>query len=347
MNRKYPLNCWYVAATADEVSGTPFRRTIVDEPVVLYRTESGSVVSLRDRCAHRGSPLSQGRIDRDRIVCGYHGFTYDASGACVEIPSQAHVPAGTRVHGYPVHEAGPFVWIWPGDPAAAALTAPPELPWLTEPSWTHFGGSAVVEANYVLLHEHHLDITHIWVGRPDLTPSDLGGLPPINEVEVSETSVNYRRSQPPQPLADWEALATGLDRTRRYPRCDTGTFVSPGLHVLRWELDGGQKSVFRHVRIQAFTPESPTRTHVFWRAAYDYATDRPNAIHQLRSVVADIDDRDRALVEAVQRNAGDAEWGADQVNILADTAGLRARRIIKAMIAKEAGPSPIRPGFQP
>lgn len=346
MNRNYPLNCWYVAATADEVLGTPFRRTILDDPIVLYRKVDGGVVGLRDRCAHRGFPLSEGTVERDRLVCGYHGFTYDASGACVEVPSQAHVPEGTRVHSYPVREDGPYIWIWPGDPAAAALTPHPRLPWLADPSWTHFGGATVVEANYALLHEHHLDITHIWVGRPDLAPSDLDDLPPVREVEVSETSVAYHRSQPPAPLADWEALATGLDRTRKYPRRDTGAFVSPGLHVLRWELDGGEGSVFQHVRSQALTPESASRTHVFWRAAYNYAGDRPGAIHHLRAVVTDVMARDHALVESVQANAGVAEWGAGQVNILADTAGLKARRILKAMLAKEAGPSPIRPGFQ-
>ena len=74
-------NCWYVAAFDNEVGRTPMARTLLNEPVVLFRTEDGTPVALEDRCCHRALPLSMGTIVGDDIQCGYHGLTFDASGA--------------------------------------------------------------------------------------------------------------------------------------------------------------------------------------------------------------------------------------------------------------------------
>jgi len=87
---------------------------------------------MEDRCIHRAYPLSAGRREGDRVVCGYHGFTYDFDGCLVDVPSQENVPPGARVRTYPVHEQSPFVWMWLGDPGAAALRPPPRLPWYAD-----------------------------------------------------------------------------------------------------------------------------------------------------------------------------------------------------------------------
>ena len=55
-------NHWYVAATGQEVKNKPFRRIILNEPVVLFRTADGTPVALEDRCPHRHLPLSMGKL---------------------------------------------------------------------------------------------------------------------------------------------------------------------------------------------------------------------------------------------------------------------------------------------
>jgi phenylpropionate dioxygenase-like ring-hydroxylating dioxygenase large terminal subunit len=70
-----PRHQWYVAAYGSEIGDELFARTICNEPLVLYRTSSGEVVALADRCVHRRFPLSQSTRVGDSIVCGYHGFT--------------------------------------------------------------------------------------------------------------------------------------------------------------------------------------------------------------------------------------------------------------------------------
>ena len=340
----YPLNCWYVAATSDEVGHDLLGRRLLDRSVVFYRLRSGAVVALEDRCAHRGFPLSEGRLDGDDVVCGYHGFTYDGEGRCVRIPSQASVPTGVCVRAYPIREEPPFVWIWMGNPAVSAVSGPPRLPWLSGDGWATFGERVPVAANYMLLHEHYLDFTHAFVVHPEGVPLPVEQLPPLSEIVVSETSVSYSRALPPAPLADWEAEATGLPRDGEYTRRESGTFVSPAVHVQRWEIDGADGTVYENVRVQAFTPETPERTHLFLRGAHDYATDRTVVTDHLRAFLDRVAIQDKAVLETIQAHGGYEDW-VRGVRVKADGAALKARRIVAAMLAEEAGRSALRPGY--
>ena len=72
----------------------PFAVSILDEPIALYRSESGRLVALEDRCVHRLAPLSLGRCEGDRLRCMYHGLLYDPDGAVAEIPGPGPDPAG-------------------------------------------------------------------------------------------------------------------------------------------------------------------------------------------------------------------------------------------------------------
>jgi vanillate O-demethylase monooxygenase subunit len=340
----FPLNCWYVAATSDEVGRRPLGRSLLDQPVVLYRQESGSVAAFEDRCAHRAFPLSVGRVEGDLLVCAYHGFAYDAAGTCVRVPSQPNVPTGVCVRRFPVREEPPFVWIWLGRPEGAATSAPPRLRWLNEDGWSAFGVNREVASNYMLLHEHYLDLTHTLVVHPEVVPPGVDRLPPMSDVEVSETSVSFRRSFPALPLAEWEAEATGLARDGTYERREYGTFVSPALHVGRWQIHGGQGDAYEVVRAQAFTPASATSTHLFLQVARNYAVDREVIAQHLRSMFEDIAATDARIVETVQSTAGHQGW-ARGAHVSADAAAIQARRIVNAMLAREAGRSAVRPGF--
>src|SRR5437868_2159986 len=81
-------NSWYVAMWAEElVPGKLVSRTILNEPVVFFRKEDGSVAAITDRCAHRFAPLSMGKLmPGDRVQCIYHGLEFGANGACVKNP---------------------------------------------------------------------------------------------------------------------------------------------------------------------------------------------------------------------------------------------------------------------
>ena len=198
-----------------------------------------------------------------------------------------------------------------------------------------------VEANYMLLHEHYLDLTHVFTMHPEAVPPGLEELPPMEEVEVSEMSVAYSRELPPARLADWEAEATGLPRDAEYVRREHGTFVSPALHVEGYSVESDGRS-FEQLRIQGFTPEDPTSTHVFQRLARNYATDREVVAEHLRAMFHEMAGRDVEVVEQIQRTLGGEVEPRRDINVKADRAAVRARRVAQGMVAEEVGLRPVR-----
>jgi vanillate O-demethylase monooxygenase subunit len=342
----YPKKCWYVAATCDEITETPLGRRLLGEDVVLWRGASGRVNAFEDRCAHRGFPLALGTVDGDRLVCGYHGCTYDTDGKCVSTPAQPQVPTGMRVRVFPVLEKPPFVWIWLGQPSAATDGQLPRLPWINDPAWSSFPDAWHVNANYMMIHEHYLDFSYAPIlHRPDL-PEGLDRMPAFNDIEVTETTVSYTRLLPDAPLADWEAEGTGLDRGRTYKRRERGTFASPALHFQSWEVAPSADEVFTTARLHAITPESENTTHVFMQGTRNYALPSGLVTAHLKAFLAEVTRRDVATLEMVSRHSGYDGWRGG-VEFQADAAALRARRIVGVMLAKEAGRAALRPGMAP
>jgi phenylpropionate dioxygenase-like ring-hydroxylating dioxygenase large terminal subunit len=346
VNTNYPKKCWYVAATCDEINESPLGRRLLGEDVVLWRGASGRVTAFENRCAHRAFPLSHSSVDGDRLVCGYHGCTYDTDGKCVSIPSQPQVPTGMSVPVFPILEEPPFVWIWLGPPAAAAGSQPPNMPWINDPAWSTFASAWQVSANYMMVHEHYLDFSYApVVHRTDLPPG-MNSMPAFNDVEVTETTVSYTRLLPELPLAGWQADATGLDRASTYKHREGGTFASPAMHRQYWDIETSNGKVYTTTRTHGITPESENSTHVFMQASRNYATDSDDVTAGLRSFLAEVSRRDTSILEMASNHSGYDGWRGG-VEFQADAAALRARRIVGVMLAKEAGRSAIRPGLAP
>jgi vanillate O-demethylase monooxygenase subunit len=337
----YPLNCWYVVATSDEVGRSLLGRQVLGRRLLLFRRQDGQVAVLDDRCPHRAAPLSMGTLDGDQVVCRYHGFTYAADGECVRVPSQRHVPYGAQVRGYPVYEQPPFVWVWPGNPARSHGTAPPDLPPLREPGWAVLGGSLEMAVNYMLLHDNALDRTHFPYVHPHRIHRGYVEDPPPLQIEVAETTVSYSRTFTPAPLAGWQHEATGLPADMEYTQRETGTFVSPALHVDDMDIIGPEpeRQLFRGVFIRAFTPVDAGRTLIIWRGARNYARDDESVTERLREVYEGTMTEDQPLLEAIQATTG---GGAGyQVSAAADAAAIRAYQIVEALLAEERGRSVI------
>jgi phenylpropionate dioxygenase-like ring-hydroxylating dioxygenase large terminal subunit len=342
----YPKKCWYVAATSDEITLAPLGRRLLLEDVVLWRTTDGRIVAFEDRCAHRAFPLSHSRIDGDRMICGYHGCTYDTTGACIHIPSQPQVPTGMSVRVFPVFEDAPFVWVWLGPPAAAASTRPPRTPWINEPGWATFDNAWRVEANYLMVHEHLLDFSYAPVLHGTDLPPGMNSMPAFKSVEVTETTVSYTRILPELPLAGWQADGIGLNAAVSYKHRESGTFVSPAMHRQYWDVETADGTIYTTTRTHAITPETECSTHVFMASSRNYRTDNDEVTARLRSFLAEVAERDTTVLEMASRHAGYDGWRGG-VEFQADAAALRARRIVGVMLSKEAGRSPIRPGLAP
>lgn len=334
MTANYPKNCWYVAATADEVTATPLGRRLLGDDVVLWRAASGRLSAFENRCAHRAFPLSHSLIDGEQLVCGYHGCTYDHDGTCTHIPSQHRVPTGMRVRVFPVLEDPPFIWIWMGSPGAAAVSRPPTVPWVRQSGWETFYSAWDVAANYMMVHEHYLDFSYAPILHSADIPESIRAMPAFSEVEVTETTVSYTRVLPPARPTSWEAEAGGLDRAVDYRRREMGTFASPALHLQRWDVETAPGEVSSTTRIHAITPETETSTRVVMAASRNYALGAAAATDRLRVFLDGVARRDVAVLDMASQHSGYERWQTG-VEFQADVAAGHARRIVGVMLANE------------
>jgi phenylpropionate dioxygenase-like ring-hydroxylating dioxygenase large terminal subunit len=117
---------WYATVRTDDLQSGPKPFTLLGENIVLWLDERGEPAAVRDRCCHRTAQLSKGWVDEGRLVCGYHGWTYDRSGKCVRIPQQPErmIPAGACTPAYSCAARYGYAWVALDDP----LQAIPEFP---------------------------------------------------------------------------------------------------------------------------------------------------------------------------------------------------------------------------
>jgi len=102
---------WYPVMPLGELDSGPQPFTLLGEKIVLWKNTAGEPVALADRCCHRQAQLSRGWVDGDQIVCGYHGWCYDASGACVKIPQTPDRPARGQVAAFHCEARYDYVWV--------------------------------------------------------------------------------------------------------------------------------------------------------------------------------------------------------------------------------------------
>ena len=120
--------CWHPVARTEEVLEQPHGVMLLGEPWVLYRA-AGTVRAFADRCPHRHCPLTLGHCEGGVLQCAYHGWRFDESGRCVEIPALgegATLPPAARLSAAAgVTEAHGIVFLAPETPIAP-LGAIPE-----------------------------------------------------------------------------------------------------------------------------------------------------------------------------------------------------------------------------
>jgi vanillate O-demethylase monooxygenase subunit len=160
---RFLRNIWYpVLWSSDVEPGALVDRVVLGEPIVFFRRDDGTPAAIADVCPHRFAPLHLGKHCGDRIRCGYHGLEFDGSGRCVRNPhGDGKIPVGAAVRSYPVVEKHKILWIWPGshEPDATRI---PDFSVFDDPlpgTQTKFD-SIVLGANYELIVDNHMDLSH-------------------------------------------------------------------------------------------------------------------------------------------------------------------------------------------
>ncbi|MGH7767587.1 MAG: Rieske 2Fe-2S domain-containing protein [Candidatus Binatia bacterium] len=153
---------WHPVAACSELVERPTKSIkIFGESLVLYRDRKGRPGLVADTCAHRRASLLYGIPEEDGLRCAYHGWKYDRTGRCTEMPAE---PAGSafkervKITGYPVEELGGLIFAYLGPEPAPLL---PRWDLLVRDDALRDIGVAVVPCNWLQIMENGLDPVHV------------------------------------------------------------------------------------------------------------------------------------------------------------------------------------------
>ncbi|MET9551119.1 aromatic ring-hydroxylating dioxygenase subunit alpha [Streptomyces sp. NPDC006627] len=332
---------WYVAAYGREVGRELLGRTVLSEPILLYRTEDGRAVAMAERCVHRRFPLSQApsRLDGDRVVCGYHGFTYGTDGGCVSVPGQRSVPRTARLKTYPVVEQDSFVWVWIGD-RGPGDTLPPRAPWMDSPDYTVVSGMEPIDGDYGLLVDNLMDLSHEtylhggYIGTPEVAETPI-----TTEVDDAAGIVRVSRHMDDAECPPFYARSTGIEG--RITRRQDIEYHAPCLYLLHSRVapvgapgphpDGSDPHAFHVEVVYGITPSTEKTTYDFWGVARDFALDDQDVTDYLRDSNHTVVMQDVVALNVLQKSLDTEPPGYQELSINIDTGGLAARRVLARM----------------
>jgi phenylpropionate dioxygenase-like ring-hydroxylating dioxygenase large terminal subunit len=336
----YLRNCWYIAASPDEVGEEPLGRIFLGEAVVLFRSADGTTSALEDRCCHRSLPLSMGQVKGDNLQCGYHGLEFDASGTCVAVPGQSLVPPGASVRRYPLVERHNWLWIWMGEADAADPAMIPYIFWRDDPAWVAWGAHWQVRCAYNLLIDIQLDNTHAPYVHPDTLGSGaITDTPPaVERTPTSVTAARWMMDVVPSPT-----FARALGTEENVDRWLLWEFLPPSLcafdigcaHAGTGAETGDRSQGITLHTAHFMTPETDTSCHYFWSVGRNYNIANSQVTDAMNAEFSRIFREDVDIVEAQQRSL-DRAPGWQPIDVTADAPVLQARNVLNNMIAEEA-----------
>ena len=326
-------NGWYVAAWANEIQGRPMPVEIAGEDIVLFRDQSGQVHAFEDRCAHRGVPLSRGRVTEHGLECGYHGVTFGSGGQCTHLPHQNSIPSTMCVRSFAVQEQDQIIWVWPGS-EPADISKIPNFPY--HQTWIgRTGGVLTVNANHELFVENLMDLTHVGY----LHPGTIGGdaqthVDAVQDTVKTETGVRFTRWYMNVNPPPFYAAMKFPGRINRWQEME---FISPGTVVLYSggvDADCGQDrsdpSHGVHNRfLMALTPCNENRCQVFFSASRAHLPDVAPLTDKMFNDLGQILSEDAVMVEAQHKNLAKYP-DRPLTNIVSDAARVLAQRHMDA-----------------
>ena len=160
---------WYPIAWSTQIKhGKMLACHYAGEPVAVVRSKDGTLFALENRCAHRQVPLTHGVVQGCTVKCGYHGWAYNADGACIDVPylGKEHLPNGVK--SYPCCEVDGLIFIFAGDPALAEQRRPRSLGAKADNAYKTRRLNRRVAAHYTFLHENLFDMNHQFLHRKQM-----------------------------------------------------------------------------------------------------------------------------------------------------------------------------------
>ena len=197
------FRCYWIPALLSEElpqdDCAPVRVQLLGERLLAFRDSRGRYGLIDELCAHRGVSLWFGRNEESGIRCAYHGWKYDVTGQCVEVPSESQESSfcnRIRLKSYPLVEQGGVLWTYMG--AADRRPPLPQFEFSLVPAAQRYLSKRLQECNWLQAMEGGIDSSHVsWLHRGNLNSDplfkgakgnqyNLGDLRPVFEVVPSD-----------------------------------------------------------------------------------------------------------------------------------------------------------------
>jgi vanillate O-demethylase monooxygenase subunit len=333
-------NRWYVIAQSDELGAGPLGRTVLGEPIVLFRGSNSDVAALADRCVHRQAPLSLGEVVGDTLQCRYHGLCFDRTGACVRVPSQNAIPPGAQVQSYPVREDRGFVHVWLGEAEAAEATAPYDYPWRDDAAWRVLHARFHARFDHRLLIDNLMDVTHLPFAHKTTIGTAAVAESAVSKTERDGERVRVSRWMENIDQAPAHLEATGYDG--KVDRWQVMEFCPPGIVWFQTgsavagtggrEASGDDLLLDRH-SVHVLTPETETASHYFWATAHASGSMTAAQEPTIYDRTVQAFNEDLEIIEGQSRRL---DPDSPTIDLNADAGALEVRRLMVRLIAEQA-----------
>lgn len=163
----------------------PVRVKLLGEPLILFKDTTGRMALLQEFCAHRRASLYFGRNESEQsadgnpgIRCPYHGWKYDVTGSCIDMPSEprtSRFKEHIKLTSYPATERGGVVWAYMGDPGR--MPSLPEFEWMVVPESHRYVSRRLEKTCFTQAMEGAIDSSHASILHSDA--QFWGGYGPI------------------------------------------------------------------------------------------------------------------------------------------------------------------------
>ena len=315
--------CWHPVGYSRDVSTQPVAVSLLRERLVLWRDSRAAPHAFVDLCIHRGTALSLGSVQQDQIVCPYHGWKYDTTGACTSIPQltdPTRVPAKARAVSYRCLERYGLIWVALDEPRWPL----PDVPELESSTWTTVStGPFAWHSDASRQVENFTDFGHFPFVHPGLLGDPERPVVPSYDVLADGHILRYEIVRPEAPNTEAFPIFSNPDKDRPERRSRYELHL-PYTIVLRLGWGGAPGLVYFFVS----QPVAEDRCIGYCLVARNYNRDQPDRLVQDFETI--IFNQDQRIVESQRPEQVPFDLAAE-LHLRFDAVAVAYRRAMKSL----------------
>lgn len=277
------VNNWYIACLSNELKqGKVLSRTIYDKSYALYHTQDGKVACLLNRCLHRLTQISDGKLHDDCLICPYHGWKYDKDGNVVHIPSRGPDQAEFKhkLESLPTYEQDGAIWVWTGD--EKATDSPPwRFPFANDPTWVSYFMITDFQNEVTNLCENFMDVPHtVFVHEGWFRDEAYKKVPMNVKTENGRVLATYKQEEDKiGGMFHW------LLNPKGDPMKHTDEFIYPNLTRVDYTFGNEYGFIINSQNTPVSTLKSRTYTYIAYKMAFGSKLVKPFLQFYTRQVI--------------------------------------------------------------